>query len=53
LVRTPSAATAAAHLKPWFHVKVKLFFFIYFRPEPPPSVDRFIFLYFRYGSIMK
>jgi len=31
-------------LDPWFHVKIKLFFFN-FRPEPPQSVHRPIFLF--------
>ena len=38
-------------VKPWFHVKIKIFLKIS-EPEPPPSVDRLIF-YFRRGSIMK
>jgi len=39
-------------LKPWFHVKIELFLKNVI-PEPPPSVDRPNFFYFRRSSIMK
>jgi len=42
----------ALHVRPWFHVKIKLFKRI-FRPEPPPSVDRPKIILFQHGTTYK
>ena len=46
---TRTDISPSRRIKPWFHVKIKLFL-KNFRPEPPPSVDRPKIILFHLGA---